>query len=127
MKELIVKIVVVIAAIFAPAKGMILTSLVLIIVDLITGIMAARKIGTPITSAGIRRTVSKLFIYEMAIVMAFLVQTYMTGDTVPVSSIVTGMIGLTELTSVLENMNTIGGGAILKAILDKIGSVNTTK
>ena len=124
MKEFLIKIGIVIAAIFAPAKGMLLTSLLLIIIDLITGIMAARKSGEPITSSGIRRTVSKLLIYESAIVLAFLVQTYMTGDTVPVSNIVTGMIGLTELTSILENMNTIGGGAILKAIIDKIGSVN---
>lgn len=113
-----------IIAVFAPAKAMILTSLALVLVDLVTGVLAARKQGQPITSAGLRRTISKLFIYEIAILLGFLTQHYLTGDIIPVSNIIAGFVGLTELTSCLENLNTIGGGQILKAVLNKIGSVN---
>ena len=114
-------------AVFAPAKEMILTCLVLIAVDLITGIMAAKKTGQPITSAGIRRTISKVFIYETAIMLGFLTQKFLLADSVPVTNMIAGVIGLTELTSVLENMNRIQGDNVLKSIIDKIGSTNDNK
>lgn len=116
-----------ILAVFAPAQAMILTALALVVMDLITGVLAAKKQNIPITSAGLRRTISKLFIYEIAIMLGFLTQTYLTGDHVPVASIISGFIGLTELTSCLENLNTMSGNDLLKAILDKIGSKNDKK
>jgi hypothetical protein len=122
LKALLISVI----AVFAPAKAMILTTLALLVMDLATGLLAAKKQGIPITSAGIRRTVTKLFVYECSVLMAYLTQAYLTGDTVPVSNIVAGLIGLTELTSVLENLNIIGGGAVLKAVLDKLDSVNKT-
>ncbi len=124
MKETMIKVLIVLLAIFAPAKSMIITSLVLIIVDLVTGLMAAHKTGDPITSAGLRRTVTKLFVYEVVILTAFLAQQYMTGPGIPVCNIVTSFIGLTELKSIVENMNIIGGGDLLKSIIEKLGSVN---
>lgn len=111
-------------AVFAPAKAMILTSLALVLMDLVTGIIAAKKAGEPVTSAGLRRSIGKLLIYEAAILLGFLTQQYMTGDTVPVSNIIAGLIGVAELTSCLENLNKISDGSILKAVLDKIGSPN---
>jgi phage-related holin len=116
-----------IIAVFAPAQAMILSSLALVLIDLITGVMAARKQSVPITSGGLRRTISKLFIYELAILLGFLTQTYLTGEHIPVASIISGFIGLTELTSCLENLNIIGGNNLLKVILDKIGFQNDHK
>ena len=113
-----------IIAVFAPAKAMIVTTIVLILADLITGVLAAQKSNEPITSAGLRRTVSKLLIYETAILLGFLTQTFLTGDSIPVSNIIAGFIGLTELTSVMENLNIIGGGSLLKALLQKLDSSN---
>lgn len=103
---------------------MFITSFVLIMVDLITGVIAAKKQNIPVTSAGLRRTLSKLIIYELAMILAFITQQYLTGDTIPVSSLMAGFIGLTELTSILENLNVIGDGKLLQAILDKLGSQN---
>lgn len=111
-------------AVFAPAKAMILTSFALVMIDLITGVLAARKQGIPITSAGLRRTISKIFIYEIAIVLGFLTQHYLTGEAVPVANIIAGFVGLTELTSCLENLNIISGNELLATILAKIGSAN---
>jgi TctA family transporter len=114
-------------AVFAPAKTMILTSFALVMMDLITGLIAAKKTNTPITSAGLRRSISKLLIYEVAILLGFLTQQYMTGPSVPVSNIIAGLVGVTELTSCLENLNTISDGGILKIILDKISSAKDGK
>lgn len=116
-----------ILAVFAPAKEMIFTSLVLITVDLITGILAARKEGTPITSAGLRRTIVKLAVYEGAIILGYLTQRYLTTDAVPVANIIAGFVGITELTSCMENLNKISDGKILKVLLEKLGSINQPK
>ncbi len=113
-----------VASLFAPAQELMLATGCLIIADLVTGIMAAHKLNQPITSAGLRRTVSKMVIYQIAVMSAFLVQRYMMGDLIPVSSIVSSMIGLVELKSILENADKINGGSLMKDILAKLGSVN---
>jgi len=107
---------------FAPAKAMILTSLALVTADMITGIWAAKIKGEKITSSGLRRSVVKLFIYEVAVLLGFLTQQYLTGDSIPVASIIAGFVGLTELTSCLENLNTISGGDVLKTLIEQIGA-----
>jgi phage-related holin len=109
--------------VMAPAKSMIITTLVLILIDLVTGVLASRKMKRPITSSGLKKTIVKLAIYEVAIIAAFLTQTYLTGTEVPVSSIVTGYIGLTELTSVIENLNIISGNKLLKTLIEKLGTI----
>lgn len=127
MKQYIINTLLAIATVFAPAKAMLITCLALVVMDLITGIMASKKAGKPITSSGIRRTIAKLLIYEVTIALAFLTQTYLTGESIPVASIISGIVGLTELTSCLENLNTLSGGDLLKSIIDKLGSTNQTK
>lgn len=111
-----------IIAVFAPAKAMLLTVLVLVVVDLIVGIMAARKRKERITSRGMRRTITKLFIYEVAIGLAFLTQAHLTGDIIPVSNIVAGLVGITELTSVMEKLNALSGDKLLQAAINSISS-----
>lgn len=109
--------------IFAPAKGMILAAFALVIVDLITGIIASHKTGKPITSSGLQRTIVKLFVYETAIMLAFIVQVYMMAD-IPVANIVSSFVGITELKSCYENIDLIAGENLLKRIISRFGSTN---
>jgi len=113
-----------ILSIFAPVQTVLLTAMVLVIADFITGVIAAKQRKEPITSSGFRRSVSKIFVYEIALMAAFLVQTYMTGDIVPVEKIVASFVGLTELTSIVENLNEISGGSLLASLVQKLGSKN---
>jgi hypothetical protein len=124
LKNWAIKLSLTILAIFAPAGPMVLTVGALCIVDLVTGILAARKRGEAITSAGIGRTVSKLLVYEGAVLLAFLTQQYLTGPAVPCAQIVASLVGLTELTSCLENINELSGKDLLKSIIKKISSKN---
>lgn len=124
MKQILINAALAVTAVFMPAKAMFLTCLALVIVDLITGLSAARKRKEPITSSGIRRTVTKLLVYELAIALAYLTQKYLTGDSIPTANIVAGLIGITELVSCLENLNAISGQKLLKTIIDKLGSTN---
>ena len=116
-----------VVAIFAPIKMAIITVFVLVIADLITGLMAAYKSKTPITSAGLRRTAIKLFLYEAALLLGFLAETFLTGASVPICKLVSAFVGLTEMKSVVENLIIIGGGSLFASLLSKLGSDNAPK
>lgn len=111
-------------AFLAPAKMLIISVLALVLIDLITGIWAALKQGKKIESAVMRRTLSKLFIFQLAVISGFIVETYMLDNFFPVSKIIASVIGLVELTSILENSNKILGQPLFKAVLSKLGSDN---
>lgn len=111
-------------AVFAPIKAVILVTGLLISVDTITGMLAARKRGEKISSAGLRRTVTKSLVYLTAVCMGFLVEKYMIEGFVPISKIVSGVISLVELKSILENLDVINGGSLFKAVIQKLGSIN---
>ena len=114
-------------AILAPIKAAIIVAGILILVDLVTGVIAAHHRHEKISSAGLRRTITKIFVYQVAIIMAFLVETHMTGPGVPIVKIVTGYIGLTEFLSILENLNALGRGQLLKGLIEKLNSINAKK
>jgi FtsH-binding integral membrane protein len=111
-------------AIFAPEKAAICTALVLILIDLVTGVWAAKKRGEAITSSGLKTTIYKIVFYELAICLGFLAQTYLTGTVLPVCNLITSVIGLTEMTSILENLQTINPNISWASLISKF---NTTK
>jgi phage-related holin len=114
-------------AILSPIKGVIVVGILLIIIDLVSGIWAAKKRGEAITSAGFRRTVTKLFVFNTAIIMGFLVEKYMIGSIFPVSKMVAGVIGLVEFKSILENLNSIYGINLFQTVIAQLGSKNEPK
>ena len=111
-------------AVFAPIKAMLLVTGVLIFADLFTGVWAAAKRGEKITSAGLRRTLTKACVYEAALCLGFLAEHYMLDGAIPVTKIVSGLVGLVELKSCYENLNVISGQDLLKTVIDKLGSEN---
>lgn len=113
-------------AVFAPIKAVIAVTGVLIMADTLTGMAAARKRGEKISSAGLRRTVTKSLVYLTAVCMGFLVEKYMIDEFMPISKIVSGVISLVELKSILENLDVINGGSLFKSVIQKLGSVNDT-
>lgn len=124
MKLKLLNLFLVLAGVFAPIQSTLVTAAVLIAVDLISGLAAARKQKIPISSAGFGRTITKSFVYLSAICLGFIVQKYLMNDALPMVSIISSYIGFTELLSCLENINIIGGGDLLKNILDKLSSAN---
>lgn len=111
-------------SLLAPIKPMIIACGVLIVADMITGMCAAHKRKEKIQSAEMRRSLSKMFVYQIAIISAFVLETYMLQNLVPVSKVVAGVIGMIEFKSILENASTIAGQDILKLVMDKLGSKN---
>lgn len=111
-------------AVFAPIKAVIIITGLLIMVDTLTGILAARKRGERISSAGLRRTVTKSLVYLTAVCMGFLVETFMIDGIIAISKIVAGIISCVELKSILENLDVINGQPMFKKLIAKLGSVN---
>lgn len=111
-------------SVFAPIKGIMLTAFVLVVVDLITGLIAAYKRKEAITSAAFSRTTVKTMVYMVAIMTGFLAETYLTGPDMKISNIITSYIGFTEVISIIENLNTVSGGSFMKSLIDKLGSAN---
>lgn len=113
-----------IVGIIAPIKALVLVVLFLVIVDMITGIWASMKRGEAFKSAALRRTVSKLLVYQIAIITGFLVEIYLIDKMLPASKMIGGIVGFVEFSSILENLNTIYGTNLFKVMLTKLGSVN---
>ena len=111
-------------SVLAPIKAVLLVTGYLIMADLVSGILAAKKRGDSITSSGIRRTVVKFLVYNLAILTAFLIETYLVANVFPMAKIVSSIIGVTEGVSIFENLNTINGSNIFKKVLDVLGSKN---
>lgn len=124
MKTLLIATVVAVGSVFAPIKGMLITVLLLIVADLITGILAARKRSESIDSSAIRRTVSKLLGYEGLLALTYLAQKYLMADAIPAVNMVASIIGMVELKSVLENSNCLAGKDLFKSLIDLLGSQN---
>ena len=127
MLEYLKSFLIAILAVFAPIKAVIIVTGVLVVADLITGLFAAHKRGEKITSAGLRRTVTKTAVYLSAVCLGFLVEKYMIDSMLPISKLVSGIIGIVELKSLMENLNVIYGSDLFKSIIEKLGSVNDKK
>lgn len=109
-----------IVAVFTPIHQVLGTVLSMIVIDLVTGILAAKKRGEKINSRSLRQSVSKFFVYEIAIMSAFLCEQYLTSNSIPVMKMISTLIGIVELKSVLENLDGISGESFFRSIVSKL-------
>lgn len=124
MKTWIQSLLLAAAAALAPIHSVLIVVGILIVVDTITGVWAAIKSGQTITSARLRDTITKMLLFQLAVITGFLLEKYLLADLLPVSKLIAGIIGVTEGTSILENINKIRGDNLFKTLIDKLGSVN---
>lgn len=125
MSEYLKSVLIVLVGILAPAKALLIPVGFLIFADFFTGVWAAKKRGEVVTkSAGWRRSITKMTVYQVAVISGFLVEMYMLDSFIPVSKIVASVIGLVELKSILENANSILGQDLFKTVISKLGSDN---
>lgn len=102
-----------------PIKSLLITVGILVAADLATGIIKAKKNKEEITSRRLRETVTKLLAYELVIILCYLIERFMLPD-VPMSKILSGLIAITELLSVNENLFQITGNPIFNKINSKL-------
>jgi phage-related holin len=92
----------------APIQASVNVVFALVFVDLIFGLIAARKRGERIKSSKLAHTPLKLFVYFASIVAVYAADQYI-GLVMPVTKIVTGIIGATEVLSMLEKAEFLTG------------------
>lgn len=127
MKEWLLAICLSALASLAPIKAMLVTVGILIIMDALTGVYAAYKRKEKITSAVMRRTLSKMLVYQGVVVCGWLLELNILEHLMPVAKIVAGAIGIVEFKSILENANSISGVNLFQSVIDKLGSDNDKK
>lgn len=127
MKDWLVALLLAGMAALAPIKAVMITVGILIIADALTGMYAAHKRGEKLSSAAMRRTLSKMMVYQGVVICGFLLESNILDNLVPVAKICAGAIGMVEFKSILENANSIVGTNIFKAVIDKLGSDNDKK
>ena len=83
-------------------------TLIIVLVDLYTGRMAAKYRGEAVESHKYRNTVRKYILYMMGILISELfVRTFSLP--IPLTYMVAGVIALTEIKSIFENIETVTG------------------
>ncbi len=102
-------------AFFLPISGILLMIGVLIVIDTITGIWKAKKIGEKITSRKLSAIISKLALYEVTVIMFFLIDRFILNDiiltffSVPfmLTKIVALVLSSIEVMSINENYKAV--------------------
>lgn len=92
--------------------------LVLIVIDFITGIFSARKVGEEIKSKKAVKSAFKIGVYSLLVSSAHLAESIMPGSTFLVEAM-TSFLALTELISILENAGKMGF-AVPKKLLNQL-------
>lgn len=101
---------------FSPAYPIMLGIGFLVMMDFITGMVAAKKRGEMITSKKMRPTVMKGFGYMASILIAFVVQNVFLTE-MEIMKIVSGLVVMIELKSLDENLTSITGKSVFKQFL----------
>ena len=102
-----------------PISDFLVLTSALVILDLITGLLAAKRRGEKIRSRALMRTTIKLTLYFAAMLATEGVQ-YVFAKNVPLPYITAFTIAITELKSLLENVDAGTGARLSKMIIDKL-------
>jgi phage-related holin len=98
---------------FAPTFSVLMGISFLVLIDFITGMVAAYKRGEAITSRKMRPTITKGMGYMLAILAAHIFQKHFL-PTIEVMKIVSGLIAFIELKSLDENLKDMTGKSLFK-------------
>jgi hypothetical protein len=104
-------------AFFLPISGILIMIGVLISIDTITGIWKANKVGDKITSRKLSSIISKLALYEITVIMFFLIDKFILNDiiltffSVPfmLTKVVALVLASIEVMSINENYKIVKG------------------
>lgn len=107
----------IVSSFFLPISGILILIGVSVIVDTITGVWKSKKLGTPITSRKLSAVISKILLYEVTIMLFYLIDYYIINDIVltffSVELMITKILALVlvsiELISLNENIKAVKG------------------
>jgi hypothetical protein len=129
------KILITLSAFLMPIKPLMILVGLMILLDTIFGIWKCKKQGTEITSKGLSSIVSKMVLYEAAVILIFALEKFMLGEFVLLFTaiplfltkvVATLLVGI-ELTSMSENFKEATGISIWYKIKVMLGRAKDIK
>jgi hypothetical protein len=117
IQKYIIQLFAVVGSFFLPISGILFLIGFAIAVDTLTGVWKSRKLGVPITSRKLSAVVSKLFLYEVAVILTYLIDYYILNDIIlqffSVPLMLTKILSLVlvsiEAISISENYKAVKG------------------
>ncbi len=105
----------------APLRQIFATVLILVTVDVVSGVWASLKRGEKLKSERLRQSVKKTIGYLTALTLCLIVEPYLP-DAIPSVKIMSGFIAMIEFQSGIENISVIIGVDLWAALRGKIGT-----
>ncbi len=107
----------IISSFFMPISGILILIGVSVIVDTITGVWKSRKMKAPITSRKLSAVISKILLYEVTVMLFYLIDYFIINDIVltffSVELLITKILALVlvsiEVISLNENIKAVKG------------------
>ena len=107
----------VVSTFFLPISGILFLIGFAIVIDTITGVWKAKKLGMPITSRKLSAIISKLMLYEIAVILFYLIDRFILNDIIltffSVPLMLTKILSLVlvsiEVMSISENYKAVKG------------------
>ena len=114
----------IVSSFFLPISGILILIGVSVIVDTITGVWKSKKLGTPITSRKLSAVISKILLYEVTVMLFYLIDYFIINDIVltffSVELMTTKILALVlvsiEVISMNENVKSVNGTDIWKSL-----------
>ena len=72
----------IVSSFFLPISGILILIGLSVILDTLTGVWKSRKLGTPITSRKLSSVISKILLYEVTVMLFYLIDYYILNDIV---------------------------------------------
>lgn len=135
LKESFVAILAMILAFLSPIVPLLLLVGVAIALDTILGCLRARKLGQKITSRKLSQVVSKMVLYQTAVILFFCIEKYVLSDIIGMftqiplilTKLVTSTLLFIELLSINENLNSAYGFNLWTKFKDMVGRAKSVK
>ena len=108
-------------AVFLPIKELMLTIGFLVGADMVVGIWKALKLKQRIRSRRMSDTVTKLLLYQIAIMSGFLIESFIIAELIPITKLVATVIAVIEFKSIIESIESVTGKDLWSRIKTIIG------
>ena len=107
----------IVSSFFLPISGILILIGVTVILDTLTGVWKSRKLKTPITSRKLSAVISKILLYEVTVMLFYLIDYYILNDIIltffSVELLTTKILALVlvsiEVISINENIKAVKG------------------
>jgi len=120
MKTWLIHLWIGIVAFLTPLFPMALLVSTLIGTDFVFGLYRAYKTQEQINSRKMGHTISKMFLYNMAVLSVFMLEKIIIGTDIQFTKIAVGVIAMVELKSIDESFRILYGFSIYESLVERL-------